>query len=403
MATQNRGGKGPRAGGQRRPGSPPPGGGGPSAATNGKGAAAATTGKGPAAPSSTAPRRLGQQQSNAPRRLGQQPAGRPRSSGSQRRAQRARRGPNARWGWLSAALVVVVVLVFVLVKVTGGNNNSNNSTNATASGQHPAAAPASLVNQLASTPLSVQSAAGIGTQATSPFETIKNYTALTSSSGSSGGSSSGGASSGGTVPRVVFVGAEFCPYCAVERYAVILALSRLGTFNNLKVVDSGSSDGDIPTWSFLGSTYRSKYVSFTPYETEDRDRNPLVNPPASIENLWTKQDTTLSGQIGWPYMNFGGKYALTNFPSGMEQTISVLDPGTSGSGAGLTRPQIVAAVHDPSSSYGSVIDSTAILAQANYIDAAVCSIDGGKPASLCQTSGVKAAMAVVAQSKPVKA
>lgn len=382
MATQNRGGKAPRTAGSARSSSP-----------RGNGSAGSGgTRSGPASEPGAAPRRLGQQQSasSAPRRLGQQPANRPRSAGAQRRAQRARKSSGARFGWISVGLVVVVVAVFVIVKVT-----SNSSTGNTAADRHPAAAPAALVNQLISTPLPTQSAQGVGSQTSSPYLEVKNPKALTSTV------TVGGAKK--TVPRVVFIGAEFCPYCAVERYALILALSRLGTFHNLRITQSGSSDGNIPTWSFLGSSYTSKYVAFTPYETEDRLRNALQNPPAAINSLYEAQYYAATGTIGWPYLNFGGKYILVNFPSGLDTTEQNL-AGASGHGSGVTRAQIVAAIAHPNSTFASpsITNSPAILSDANFIDAAICSIDGGAPANVCQASGVKAAAAVNAKLTPTK-
>jgi len=32
---------------------------------------------------------------------------------------------------------------------------------------------------------------------------------------------------------VVYIGAEYCPYCAVERWPLIVALNRFGTLTNL--------------------------------------------------------------------------------------------------------------------------------------------------------------------------
>ena len=37
-------------------------------------------------------------------------------------------------------------------------------------------------------------------------------------------------------PLVLYVGAEYCPYCAAERCAMVQALSRFGTFSNLTFV-----------------------------------------------------------------------------------------------------------------------------------------------------------------------
>ena len=69
-------------------------------------------------------------------------------------------------------------------------------------------------------------------------------------------------------PLVTYVGAEYCPYCAAERWAVAVALSRFGTFSGLSGTHSSSSDvyPDTQTLSFYGSSYSSAYVDFQPVE-----------------------------------------------------------------------------------------------------------------------------------------
>src|SRR5271155_4359240 len=34
-------------------------------------------------------------------------------------------------------------------------------------------------------------------------------------------------------PEVIFLGAEFCPYCSVERWSLVMALSKFGNFSHL--------------------------------------------------------------------------------------------------------------------------------------------------------------------------
>src|SRR4029077_15613082 len=43
-------------------------------------------------------------------------------------------------------------------------------------------------------------------------------------------------------PEVFYMGAEYCPYCAAERWPMIVALSRFGTFSGLTTTSSSSSD-----------------------------------------------------------------------------------------------------------------------------------------------------------------
>ena len=43
-------------------------------------------------------------------------------------------------------------------------------------------------------------------------------------------------------PEVLYMGAEYCPYCAAERWAMIVALSRFGTFSGLHTIHSAVSE-----------------------------------------------------------------------------------------------------------------------------------------------------------------
>ena len=53
-------------------------------------------------------------------------------------------------------------------------------------------------------------------------------------------------------PLVLYIGAEFCPFCAGERWAVINALARFGTWSDLGATSSASQDQypSTPTFSF---------------------------------------------------------------------------------------------------------------------------------------------------------
>src|SRR6266542_1300741 len=79
------------------------------------------------------------------------------------------------------------------------------------------------------------------------------------------------------LPRVVYVGAEYCPYCAAERWPVVIALSRFGSFSNLGLAHSSSTDAfpNTSTFTFHGATYHSQYLGFDGIETETSQRAPL--------------------------------------------------------------------------------------------------------------------------------
>ncbi len=75
-------------------------------------------------------------------------------------------------------------------------------------------------------------------------------------------------------PTVIYLGAISCPDCAENRWAMALALSRFGSFNQLFKGYSSLEDGDVPTlyWApaqynatqgvDFGNFYTSKYVNF---------------------------------------------------------------------------------------------------------------------------------------------
>jgi hypothetical protein len=210
----------------------------------------------------------------------------------------------------------------------------------------------------------------------------------------------------GGKPQFLYEGGEFCPYCALMRWSMIAALDRFGTFTGLKLMSSASDDGDISTFSFVGSTYSSKYLTFSPYETEDRAENAYQTPPAALSNLYTKYDGTdttpaapfnPASEPGIPFLDLGNKYLSSGDPAGLADIVTgdLLDNGGPG------REAIAQAIREPSSAVGKAIDANQFIGEANYISAAICSLDGGKPASVCATAGVQAAAKALAASKPV--
>lgn len=307
----------------------------------------------------------------------------PAPASGARRARRSRRAGSA-----AAVLMVVALLTLVLVKVTAGPAPSGGTTSPGA------AVAAPVLGELISTPLAVQSAAGIGSQSAAPYDVLSGTAPLSLARGATTGSRSVATQVPAQVPELVYVGAEFCPYCAVERYALVLALSRFGTFHGLTTTRSGANDGDIPALSFHGASYESRYVAFRGYEAENRDGAPLDPPPGAIERLWTSQSAALVGSPSFPYLNLGGRFVLVGEPSGLRTTAATL-MGSNGQGSGLTMSQIVAGIHSPGSGVGAAFDASAILSEANYLDAAVCLLDSGQPGTVCTSPGVRAAAQVL--------
>jgi hypothetical protein len=182
---------------------------------------------------------------------------------------------------------------------------------------------------------------------------------------------------------MLYMGAEYCPYCAAERWAMIVALSRFGTFSGLATVHSGIKNGagdaepdpSTPTWTFVHTTYTSKYLTFTPVEMQtnipDASTGLYTNlqTPTSAQNtLINKYDaapyTTEAGAI--PFVDFGNKYLIIG---------ASYDPGVL---SGLSWSTVAADLHNSSSPVAQAVDGTA-----NYITAALCKMTGNQPASAC--------------------
>ncbi len=80
-------------------------------------------------------------------------------------------------------------------------------------------------------------------------------------------------------PEILYVGGDFCPYCAISRWGLIIALMRFGNFTNLTYMESSPTDiyPSTPTFSFSNSSYRSSLVHFDGIEVSDRNQQPLPN------------------------------------------------------------------------------------------------------------------------------
>jgi hypothetical protein len=172
------------------------------------------------------------------------------------------------------------------------------------------------------------------------------------------------------LPEVFYLGAEYCPYCAAERWPMIIALSRFGTFSGLKTTTSSSSDvyPNTPTFTFHGATYTSQYIDFVSVETTDRDRNPLESPTAAQQALVNQYDT--SGSI--PFVDFGNRYAF----SGAMYLPDIL--------SGMSWQAVADTLQQPTSN-----QARAILGSANLITAAVCRLTSDEPASVCSSATIQ--------------
>ena len=283
---------------------------------------------------------------------------------AERRAEQRRRILIA-----SGAIVVViaVVVAFIVVKANSKPGSSTSSNGPTGS------ALASVVSNVTGVPAStLDKVADGGGQVSTKPKAITGGTALTAKG----------------KPEMLYMGAVYCPYCAAERWSMIVALSRFGTFSGLSTTHSASVNGaggtepypNTPTWTFHGSKYTSQYLTFTPVEMQtnvpDKSSGSYTNletPTAAQQALLNKYDVPPYVPAGSndaiPFIDFGNKYII----AGASYNPQVL--------SGLSWATIASDLKNPDSNVAKAIGGTA-----NYMTAAICKMTGNQPASACTST-----------------
>ncbi|HSR24461.1 MAG TPA: DUF929 family protein, partial [Candidatus Eisenbacteria bacterium] len=174
-------------------------------------------------------------------------------------------------------------------------------------------------------------------------------------------------------PEVLYVGAEYCPYCAAERWSLIVALSRFGTFSGVRPAASSATDvfPSTPTFTFAGATYTSPYVDLVAIEQDAGGAGrPAPAVPAPQRDLMQRHGG------GIPFIDFGNRAVVTGatYSPGMLQ--------------GMSQHQVAVSLQDLSSQ-----QARAILGSANLLTAAICLATEQRPADVCSSAGVLAASA----------
>ncbi|MHB1210526.1 MAG: DUF929 family protein [Acidimicrobiales bacterium] len=280
---------------------------------------------------------------------------------------KSRKSGNSKIMWAAVVGVLAVVVVLVSVRVSGIGNDASRSTNAPA---RPRWASSTLLKEVTGLKLRVANAVGVRSPATSvtPPVKIANQPPLTSHQR----------------PELVYVGAEFCPFCAAERWPLAVALGRFGTFSRLALTQSAPSPEAYPltpTFTFYQSTYSSKYVTFASVETETRTHEPLMTMTNVESALFSKYDVQKylplngpgpGGSI--PFLDIGNRF----FEAGASFTPALL--------AGMSQSSIAKGLDAPASPM-----TAAIVTSANYLTADICALTHERPARVCLSRGIESA------------
>jgi hypothetical protein len=226
-------------------------------------------------------------------------------------------------------------------------------------------APAATVQQVTGIPEAVFNAVGLQSGVTPPV-VLSSQPALRF----------------GGKPGVYYLGAEPCPLCAAERWAFIAATSRFGTWSKLGIAQSAANDEfpNTQSFTFFRASFSSPYIAVRTVEhfgsQQLANGHPAIlqrstSVEAAIYNRYDSAKYFPENPGTYPFLDFGNRVVVAG-PS--------YDPGTL---AGLSRAQIASGLANPSSAVTKNIVGTA-----NYLAAAICSLDGQRPTSVCASTAV---------------
>jgi hypothetical protein len=253
---------------------------------------------------------------------------------------------------------VLVIARSPSVKTTKNSITDHMTTNTLGS----TPAPASIANDVASVSTATLDSVGIGSAKVLPHAI--SATALTQNA----------------KPEILYEGAEYCPFCATERWPIAVALARFGTFQNLRVTHSSTTDvyPNTQTLSFYHATYTSQYVSFDPIEIYTnipaaQGYTSLQTPTAAenrIVSTYDNQPYLPSADAGSiPFIDFGNKALIAG---------ATYDPSLL---AGKSLSQIAGSLNTPSSPIAKGVDGAA-----NTITATICKLTNNQPAAVCSST-----------------
>jgi Domain of unknown function (DUF929) len=158
----------------------------------------------------------------------------------------------------------------------------------------------------------------------------------------------------GGKPAVLFVSEESCPYCAAERWALVVALSQFGAWHGLGATTSSPEDvyPSTATFSFRHAWFTSPFLSLRTTELADNAGRPLQPLTPLDTSLIDRFDVppyvdgaAQSGAV--PFLDIDDSYVL----AGAQYNPGVLE--------GMSMGQIAALLAEPASPAAAAIDHAA--------------------------------------------
>jgi thiol-disulfide isomerase/thioredoxin len=246
---------------------------------------------------------------------------------------------HSRWAWAGLAMVVLVIGGAVALFLARGGGSDANATAASGS------VPANSVSAGANGPSAAASVA-LGQVRRASGEPLLD----------------------GGKPLVFFMGAEWCPFCASERWGLVEATSRFGKWSGLRELRSREGQDYFPalaTYDLSQASYTSDYISIRHKEVATVEGDPLQKLGSFEEGLVNGYDKL--GSV--PFL-------FASAPSGRYTVELPFSPGLlDGQSFASLRKEVAAGAPTPA--------VEAIAGQADAITALICKLDGRRPASVC--------------------
>jgi Domain of unknown function (DUF929) len=172
-------------------------------------------------------------------------------------------------------------------------------------------------------------------------------------------------------PELLYIGSEGCPYCGIQRWGLIVALSRFGEFSNLQLMQSLTTERPkVRTFTFFGSRYSSPYISFVPIEAFSNvptshgfaSLQPISAAQSDLFNAYDREGT-------FPFVDVANAYTSW-YSTVLPQKL-----------AGMTWTQVVRSLTHPDS-----VAAQAVAGEAEVLTAELCSVTNGRPQSVCSAA-----------------
>jgi hypothetical protein len=165
----------------------------------------------------------------------------------------------------------------------------------------------------------------------------------------------------GGKPEVLYIGAEYCPFCAAP----------LSVFP------------DTQTFSFVGSSYSSRYLAFTGVElySDDIDARGSFARIATLTPAQAQARSRYGSHSG--ASSVAGATPFVDIGNRMVTSTAAFSPAVLAKQSQTTIAAGLSQADDPT--------TQAVVASANQLSAGICDITGQQPTSVCASKGVREA------------